>query len=140
MKISKYLTLAELTTSQAAIRHKIDNTPSNEIIEKLKIIGDKVFDPMREALGKPIRVSSGYRSAKLNKKIGGAKSSQHVKGEAIDLQGMEGLKNSEIFEYIKENLEYDQLIWEFGDHKEPAWVHVSYKKTGNRKQILKIGV
>jgi len=77
-------------------------------------------------------------SPNINKKIGGAKSSQHVKGEALDLQGMEGLKNSQIFNYIKNNLDYDQLIWEYGTATEPAWVHVSYRKSGNRKQIITI--
>lgn len=138
MKISKYLTLAEVTTSQTAIRHGIDNRPTPAVSANLKLVATKVFDPMREALGKPIRVSSGYRSPILNKKIGGAKNSQHTTGEALDLQGLEGLKNSEIFNYIKNNLEFDQLIWEYGTSREPAWVHVSYRKSGNRKQILTI--
>jgi len=138
MKISKYLSLAEVTTSQTAIRLGIDNRPTPAVSANLKLVAAKVFDPMREALGKPIRVSSGYRSPAVNKKIGGAKNSQHTTGEALDLQGMEGLKNSEIFKYIKTNLDFDQLIWEYGTTTEPAWVHVSYKKTGNRKQILTI--
>lgn len=138
MKISKYLTLAEVVSSQTATRHGIDNTPTPAVFANLKLVATKVFDPMREALGKPIRVSSGYRSPILNKKIGGAKNSQHTTGEALDLQGLEGLKNSEIFNYIKNNLDYDQLIWEYGTTREPAWVHVSYRKTGNRKQILTI--
>ncbi len=136
MKISKYATLAELTTSQTAVRLGIDNTPTPEVLVNLKLVCTKVLDNVREALEKPIRISSGYRSPALNKKIGGAKNSQHTSGEALDLQGMQGLKNAEIFRYIKNNLDYDQLIWEYGTDKEPAWVHVSLKKTGNRKQIL----
>lgn len=138
MKISKHLTLSELTTSQTAIRRKIDNTPSSETIINLKLISAKVFEPLRKSLGQPIRISSGYRSPELNRVIGGARNSQHTTGEALDLQGMGTLKNSQIFKYINDNLEFDQLIWEFGTNKEPAWVHVSYKKTGNRKQVLKI--
>ena len=138
MKISKNLTLVELTTNQTAIRKGIDNTPSEEVINNLKLVATKVFEPLREGLGQPIRISSGYRSPKINKAIGGAKNSQHITGEALDLQGMGTLKNSQIFNYIKKNLTYDQLIWEYGTDKEPAWVHVSYKKSGNRNQILYI--
>lgn len=138
MKISKHLTLEELITSQTATRKGIDNTPSAQVISNLKLVAEKVFEPLREGLGKPIKISSGYRSPALNKAIGGAKNSQHTTGEALDLQGMGGLKNSEIFNYIKNNLDYSQLIWEYGTDKEPAWVHVSYKKSGNQKQILYI--
>lgn len=138
MKVSKYVTLAELTHSQTAIRLGIDNRPTPEVSANLKLVCTKVFDPIREHFGKPIRISSGYRSPILNKKIGGAKNSQHTTGEALDLQGMEGLKNSQIFNYIKNNLDYDQLIWEYGTATEPAWVHVSYRKSGNRKQIITI--
>jgi hypothetical protein len=138
MKISKHLTLEELITSQTATRKGIDNTPSVQVISNLKLVAEKVFEPLREGLGKPIKISSGYRSPALNKIIGGAKNSQHTTGEALDLQGIGGLKNSEIFNYIKNNLDYSQLIWEYGTDKEPAWVHVSYKKSGNQKQILYI--
>ena len=138
MKISKHLTLAELITSQTATRKRIDNTPSPQVIANLKLVAEKVFEPLREGLGKPIRISSGYRSPALNKAIGGAKNSQHTTGEALDLQGVGGLKNSEIFNFIKDNLDYSQLIWEYGTDKEPAWVHVSYKKSGNQNQILTI--
>lgn len=138
MKISKHLTLEELITSQTATRKRIDNTPSAQVISNLKLVAEKVFEPLREGLGKPIKISSGYRSPALNKIIGGAKNSQHTTGEALDLQGIGGLKNSEIFNYIKNNLDYSQLIWEYGTEKEPAWVHVSYKKSGNQKQILYI--
>jgi hypothetical protein len=138
MRISPHVTLAELTQSQTATRLKIDNTPPPAVVANLKLVCQKVFEPTRTHFGKPIRISSGYRSPKLNKEIGGAKNSQHTKGEALDLQGMEGLKNSQIFNYIKNNLDYDQLIWEYGTATEPAWVHVSFRKTGNRKQILTV--
>jgi hypothetical protein len=138
MKISKHLTLAELITSQTATRKRIDNTPSPQVIANLKLVAEKVFEPLREGLGKPIRISSGYRSPALNKAIGGAKNSQHTTGEALDLQGVGGLKNSEIFNYIKDNLTFDQLINEYPVNGEPSWVHVSFKKSGNRNQILTI--
>ncbi len=138
MRISPNVTLAELTQSQTATRLKIDNTPPPAVVANLKLVCQKVFEPIRTHFGKPIRISSGYRSPILNKKIGGAKNSQHTTGEALDLQGMDGLKNSQIFNYIKNNLDYDQLIWEYGTATEPAWVHVSFRKTGNRKQILTV--
>jgi hypothetical protein len=139
MKISKHLTLAELITSQTATRKRIDNTPSPQVIANLKLIAEKVFEPLREGLGKPIRISSGYRSPALNKAIGSrAKNSQHTTGEALDLQGVGGLKNSEIFNFIKENLTFDQLINEYPVNGEPSWIHVSFKKSGNRNQTLTI--
>jgi hypothetical protein len=137
MKISNHLTLAELITSQTATRKRIDNTPSPQVIANLKLVAEKVFEPLREGLGKPIRISSGYRSPALNKAVGSRnKNSQHITGEALDLQGVGGLKNSEIFNYIKDNLDYSQLIAEFPIKGEPAWVHVSYTKNNNKKEIL----
>ena len=138
MQISKHLTLEECITSQTAIRLKIDNTPSEIVIENLKIVAKNIFEPLREYFKKPIKVSSGYRSLKLNAKIKGSKKSQHTEGKALDLQGMEGLTNVQIFNYIKNNLVYDQLIWEYGDKSNPAWVHVSFNKNKNRQQTLYI--
>lgn len=136
--ISANLSLAECVTSQTAERKKIDNTPSAVVICSLRLVAEKVFQPLRKHFGKPIRVSSGYRSPALNRSIGGSVTSQHVKGEALDLQGTNGVTNAQIYNYIKSNLDFDQLIWEYGTDKEPAWVHVSYKAKGNRKQILRI--
>jgi hypothetical protein len=140
MKISEHLTLAELTTSQTATRLGINNTAPAFVIENLKAVSENVFEPIREHFNVPIRISSGYRSKELNKAIKGSPTSQHVNGQALDLQGTNGLTNALIFEFIKKNLEYDQLIWEYGNKTEPAWVHVSYSKLKNRKQILYIGV
>ena len=139
MNLTRNITLEELTTSQTATRLKINNTPTPEIIENLKVVATQV-QKVRDHFGKPLIISSGYRSEKLNNAIGGARNSQHTKGEAIDIQSTNGYTNADIFNYIKNNLDFDQLIWEYGTRKEPKWVHISYKKSGNRKQILYVGV
>lgn len=140
VNLSPNLTLSEAITSQTAIRKKIDNTPSAEVIENLKHVAVNVFQKVRDHFGKPIRLSSGYRSPLLNKEVGGSKSSQHVTGQALDIQGTNGVTNAQIFQYIKDNLLFDQLINEFPDKTgEPAWVHVSLRKSNNRKQVLTIG-
>ena len=139
--ISKYITYLEAVTSQTAERNGILNVPSPESIINMQLVALRVFDPVRVHFNKPIRVSSFFRGLLLNKAVGGAKSSQHVKGQAIDMQGTNGLTNKQIFEYVKDNLDFDQLIWEFGNKNNPAWVHVSYvSKEKNRKQVLYIGV
>ncbi|MBN1990571.1 MAG: peptidase M15 [Bacteroidales bacterium] len=136
MNLSKNLTLDEVTSSSTADRLHIRNdNMSNETLENLKAIAINVFQPARDILG-PIRVSSGYRSPELNKAIGGAQNSQHSVGEALDLQGIRS-SNNELFHFIKDNLIFDQLIWEFGSNSNPDWVHVSYRRGGgNRNQIL----
>ena len=139
MKLSKNLYLSEVIKSNTAIRLGINNEPTAEHLENLKEIANNIFQPLRDYFDEPIGVSSGYRSIALNKAIGGSKTSQHSKGEALDLDAdiFGGIANSEIFDYIKYNLDFDQIIWEFGTDKEPNWIHVSYKKGKNRKQILK---
>jgi hypothetical protein len=138
MKLSKNLSLEEVIISNTAIKHGIDNTPNGTHLLALIALADNVFQPARNSLGVSIRVSSGYRSLELNIKIGGALSSQHSKGEALDLQIVNKSKNNaDLFNFIKNNLDFDQMIWEFGSDDCPAWVHVSYKETGNRKQCLK---
>lgn len=139
MNLTRNISLEELTTSQTATRLKINNTPTPEIIENLKVVAAQV-QKVRDHFGKPLIISSGYRSEKLNSAIGGARNSQHTKGEAIDIQSTNGYTNADIFNYIKNNLDFDQLIWEYGTRKEPKWVHISYRKSGNRKQILYVGV
>jgi hypothetical protein len=139
MQLSKNLSLAEVTRSESAKRNGISNMPTPEHIENFKLLAEKIFQPIREHFAVPIHISSGYRSAALNKAIGGASSSQHCSGEAIDID-MDGttITNAQVFNYIKDNLEFDQLIWEFGTDKNPDWVHVSYESKGKqRKQILK---
>lgn len=137
MIITKNLTLQELINSHTAKAKGIDNSPTNEHLRNLIDIANNVFQPLRDGIGKPIRISSGYRSEKLNKAVGGSKTSQHNKGQALDLVATSGFTNKDIFDYIKNNLEFDQMIWEFGTDKNPDWVHVSYVKGKNRKQILK---
>jgi hypothetical protein len=139
MKISTHLNLAEVTRSDSAKRHGIDNTPTAEHLENFKLLAEKVFEPIRLHFKTPIFISSGYRSKALNDFIKGSASSQHCKGQAIDID-MDGSKggvtNKMVFDFIKSRLDFDQLIAEFPENSNPAWVHVSYVKTGNRKQIL----
>ena len=142
MKLSKNLTLAEVTKSATAKRKGISNEPTIEDMENLKAIAQNIFQPLRDYFGCPIGVSSGYRSLDLNRAIGGSSTSQHCKGEALDIDCdmFGGLSNREVFEYIKEHLIFDQLIWEFGNDSDPDWVHVSYKRIGkNRGEILRAG-
>jgi hypothetical protein len=140
MKLSKNLDLTEVTRSESAKRNGINNTPTPEHLDNLKAIATKIFQPIREHFKTPIRISSGYRSEKLNRLVPNTSlTSQHSTGEALDID-MDGtkIKNSEVFKYIKDNLEFDQLIWEFGDDTNPSWVHVSYKANGKqRNQILR---
>ena len=138
MKLSKNLTLDEATKSATAIKNGISNKPSGEHLSNLMAIAQNVFQPVRDHFGKPIAITSGYRSQALNDLIGGASGSQHSKGEALDLDAdvFGGLENYQLFHYIKDNLAFDQLIWEFGTEENPDWVHVSYKATGNRGEVL----
>jgi hypothetical protein len=140
MKISQHLSLSEVTRSETAKRRGISNTPTAEHLENFKLLAEKVFEPIRAHFGVPIHISSGYRSKELNAAIGGSQTSQHSKGEAIDIDmdgSASGVTNAQVFNFIKDNLEFDQLIWEFGTDKNPDWVHVSYTKGKNRKQKLK---
>ena len=140
MKISEHLDLSELIRSESAKRNGISNMPTDEHIVNFKVLAEKVFEPIRNYFRCPIHISSGYRSAELNKCIGGASSSQHCKGQAIDIDmdgSPNGVTNKMIYDYIKDNLDFDQLIWEFGNDSNPDWVHVSYNQGTNRKQKLK---
>lgn len=140
MQLSKNLSLAEMIRSESAKRAGINNMPTKEHLESMKVLAEKIFQPIRDYFKRPVHLSSGYRSEALNALIKGAsKTSQHSKGEAIDID-MDGteITNKQVFDYIKDNLEFDQLIWEFGTDNNPAWVHVSFNSKGRqRKQILK---
>jgi hypothetical protein len=141
MQLSTHLSLAEVTRSDSAKRKGISNQPTPEHIENFKKLAEKVFEPIRNHFKVPIHISSGYRSKALNEAIGGSLTSQHCSGEAIDIDmdgSTNGVSNADVFKYIKDHLQFDQLIWEFGSSSNPDWVHVSYESTGRqRKQILK---
>lgn len=139
MKLSDNLSLAEVTKSVTALRNGIANTPTQSHLTNLKAVAKNIFQPCREHFGKPLAVTSGYRSKELNALIGGSSRSQHSLGEALDIdaQVYGGLTNRELFMYIKDHLDFDQLIGEFPDNfGEFAWVHVSFKADGNRKEVL----
>ena len=133
-KISKHISYKEATGSNYAKRYGIKNKPSDEQVENMQLLAKEVFEPLREWVDAPIKVNSMFRSLELNSALKGSKTSSHMKGEAMDITSMGGKSNLEMFHYIKDNLCFDQLIWEFGN--EPKWLHVSYKKEGNRKQVL----
>lgn len=135
----KYFSIEELCRSETADAKGIDNRPSAVVRGNLEALVSNVLDPLREAFGKPIIVNSGYRSTLLNNILGGARSSQHTRGEAADITAEDVKDNKQLFEIIRENLPFDQLIWEKGTRTYPDWIHVSFKREGrNRKQILKI--
>ena len=138
MKISEHITYAEATHSYTAKRLGLKNNPSAYQKANMEILADKVFEPLREWVGGPIKINSFYRSRKINEAIGGSQNSQHCEGRAMDIDDVYGYKtNAEMFNYIKDNLDFDQLIWEFGNKKNPDWVHVSYvDEDTNRKNVL----
>ena len=137
--ISKNITYAEAIHSSTAKREQIDNTPSPSQIESMKLLSEKIFQPLRDWVGGPIKINSFFRSAALNDKIGGASSSQHCKGQAMDIDDVYGCKsNAEMYHWIKENLNFDQMIWEFGTDTQPNWIHISYvSDEDNRNKCLK---
>lgn len=136
--ISPHISHKEGVHSNTATRRNIENIPDYQELMSMKKVAKMVFEPLRSFFGKPIRINSFFRSVKLNAAIGGSSSSQHCKGEAIDIDAMCGVTNADLFNYIKRYLDFDQLIWEFGTDEEPDWVHVSYKYNGeNRKQVKK---
>jgi hypothetical protein len=139
MKLTAHFDLSEFTRSESAKREGLDNTPTPEHLENLKILCVKVLEPIRLRFGS-INISSGYRGKMLNHFIGGSVNSDHCLGRAADIDMDDsgtGVTNTEIFNYIKDNLDYDQLIWEFGTKEKPDWVHVGYRGKDNRKQTLR---
>ena len=139
-KITANLIYEEVIHSDTAIRRRIANEPNDEQLEAIKLLAIMIFQPLRNFFNKPISINSFFRSLTLNKRIGGSKTSQHCanNGAAMDIRGTNGVSNADLFNQIRKNMDFDQLIWEFGTDKEPRWVHVSYKKSGNRKQVLKL--
>lgn len=134
----KYFTIEELTRSATATAKGIDNTPTPEIKANLERLVDKVLDGLREIYGKPITVNSGYRCPELNKAVGGSKTSDHMNGFSVDITASSKKENAILFQIIKDNFDFDQLIWEKGNSEYPDWVHVSYNPNRLRKQVLKM--
>ena len=137
--ISKHISDKEGSYSSTALRLGIDNTPGDYEYSNMQLIAEKVFEPLRNHIGKPIKINSFYRSVDLNKAIGGSSRSQHCQGRAMDIDDTFGhATNAEMYNWIKENLNFDQMIWEFGNDDNPAWVHVSYvSEDQNRNRCLK---
>ena len=139
MKISDNISYKEAVYSRTAQRRDIYNHPENKQVDNMRLVADQVFQPLRAWVGGPIKINSFFRSPELNTAIGGSTKSQHCHGQAIDLDDTFGrATNAEMYEFIKENLDFDQMIWEFGDDDNPDWVHVSYvSEDKNRNRCLK---
>ena len=138
MSISQHISYKESVYSRTATRLGIDNEPNDEQMKNMLNIAQEVFEPLRMWVGGPIKINSFFRSPELNKAIGGSGKSQHCHGQAIDLDDTFGrCTNAEMFEFIKKHLDFDQIIWEFGDEDNPDWVHVSYvSPEQNRNRCL----
>ena len=139
VRISKHITYKEATRSATALRLGIENTPNQYELQNMEMVAKHVFEPLREAVDAPIKINSFFRCEELNKAIGGSTKSQHCQGRAIDIDDVYGsVSNAFMYYYIKDNLDFDQLIWEFGTDHNPDWVHVSYVDgDSNRKRCLK---
>ena len=137
--ISKHISYKEGVRSNTATRKGIDNTPNDEQLENMKLVAEQVFEPLRVYVNGPIKINSFFRCPELNKAIGGSSKSQHCKGQAVDIDdGGCNKTNAEMYKYIKDELEFDQMIWEFGTDDNPDWVHISYvSKEDNRNRCLK---
>tara|TARA_Y100001972_G_scaffold29134_1_gene35916 strand:+ start:2716 stop:3171 length:456 start_codon:yes stop_codon:yes gene_type:complete len=134
--ISKHISYKESVYSTTALRRNIENKPNEEQLENMKLIGEKIFEPLREYVGGPIKINSFFRGADLNKAIGGSTRSQHCKGQAMDIDDTFGYKtNAQMYDWIKHNLDFDQMIWEFGNDDNPNWVHVSYVSPDKNRQV-----
>ena len=138
MAISEHISYKEGVYSRTATRLDIDNEPNNEQMDNMCLIAQEVFEPLRMWVGGPIKINSFFRSPELNKAIGGSGKSQHCHGQAIDLDDTFGrATNAEMYYFIKKHLDFDQMIWEFGDEDNPDWVHISYvSESENRNRCL----
>tara|TARA_R100001443_G_scaffold117203_1_gene140433 strand:- start:489 stop:965 length:477 start_codon:yes stop_codon:yes gene_type:complete len=143
-RLSPHITMAEAIHSNTAKRLGIENKPNPEQIASMLTIAEMIFEPLRVFVGGPIKINSFFRSPALNKAVGGATkngkpTSQHCKGEAMDLDDVYGhASNAQMFDWIRANLDFDQMIWEFGTDENPAWIHVSYVDAQeNRNRCLK---
>jgi zinc D-Ala-D-Ala carboxypeptidase len=136
--ISKHISYKEGTHSDKAKAKGISNIPNEVQLAAMKLVAEKCFEPLREWYGKPIRINSFFRSVELNKAVKGSKTSDHVKGMAIDLDAGSNAKNLKLFNWLKDNVEFTQLIHEYGDKSGPEWVHISYNPNNLKTQILYI--
>jgi len=137
--ISDHVSYKEATRSTTAKRLGISNEPTIEHTYNMQVLAENVFEPLRSHVGKPICINSMYRSEDLNKAVGGSMTSQHCKGQAMDIDDKYGhATNAEMFDFIRDNLNFDQMIWEFGDGENPDWIHVSYiSEDKNRNKMLR---
>ena len=137
--ISKHISYREGVYSRTATRLDLDNTPNDEQLANMELVADEVFEPLRTWVGGPIKINSFFRSPKLNSAIGGSSKSQHCKGQAVDIDDTFGrATNAEMYHFIKEHLDFDQMIWEFGDDDNPDWIHISYvSEDKNRNRCLR---
>jgi hypothetical protein len=136
-QLTKNFSLAELTKSETALRHDMDNIPGAAEIANLTELAGKVLQPVRDHYAKGVKVNSGFRHPEVNAKVGGSKTSDHCKGQAADIE-IPGVANAELAEWIKDNLEFTQLILEFYTPGVPdsGWVHVSYNPDNLKKQVM----
>jgi len=135
--ISKHISYHEGTYSRTGERRDLDNTPNKDQLKCMKEVAENLFEPLREWVGGPIKINSFFRGEPVNTAIGGSRKSQHMKGQAIDIDDTFGHKtNAEMYYYIKNNLDFDQMIWEFGTDKNPNWLHISWvSHRPNRKKL-----
>ena len=136
--ISEHISYKEGVYSITALRLGLNNDPTKTHLTNMELLAEKIFEPLRKHVGGPIKINSFYRGPELNKAIGGSINSQHCKGQAIDIDDVYGyMSNADMYEYIKNNLSFDQMIWEFGNSDNPDWVHVSYvNEEANRNRCL----
>ena len=137
--ISKHISDKEGVYSITAIRRGIDNTPGEKELENMRLLAEKIFEPLRKWVDGPIKINSFYRCQELNQAIGGSSKSQHCKGQAMDIDDtFKRVRNADMYYWIKNNLHFDQMIWEFGDDDNPDWIHISYvSEKENRNRCLK---
>ena len=137
MNLTKNFTLEELTKSETALRHNMDNSPGQAEVDSLLALAENVLQPVRDHFARGVKCNSGYRSLEVNQKVGGSRNSDHTRGQACDIE-IPGIPNAELAEWIKDNLQFNQLILEFYTPGVPdsGWVHVSYIPEDNKKQVL----
>ena len=136
--ISEHVTYKEGVYSNTAMRLGLKNEPTEVHLSNMELLSEKVFEPLRLHVNGPVKINSFYRGPDLNKAIGGSSKSQHCNGQAMDIDDTYGyMSNADMYKYIKNNLSFDQMIWEFGDDKNPDWIHISYvNEEANRNRCL----